>query len=137
MSEDSGTGTARGPQEHGPRVPLCAEPWKRYYILRRGILPCCHGVTVIAPMSAWRVTWNSDAMQEIRSYLARGELSPYCLQSLSCPIVQRHLSEDRLHTLVTSFLSPASPPAALRLLNRLLFRVPGKIYGRITRKRPR
>ena len=71
------------------REPLCREPWENYYILRRGILPCCHGHKAIAPMTEWKTAWNSPAMQEIRYYLARGELSPYCRESLACPIVQR------------------------------------------------
>ncbi len=69
---------------------LCREPWESYYILRRGILPCCYGAKPIAPMDEWATAWNSPALQEIRSYLARGELSPYCEGSLGCPIVQRY-----------------------------------------------
>lgn len=74
-------------------LPLCREPWENYYILRRGIVPCCYGRDVIAPMSEWREAWNSPQLQEIRDFLSRGELSPYCLNSPSCPIVQRHLAE--------------------------------------------
>lgn len=70
-------------------MPLCREPWESFYILRRGILPCCFGGEVIAPMADYAKAWNSPEMQEIRSYLARGELSPYCLRSSGCPIVQR------------------------------------------------
>jgi hypothetical protein len=74
---------------------LCREPWESYYILRRGILPCCHGEKPIAPMADWATAWNSAALQEIRSFLARGELSPYCRRSLGCPIVQRQLERER------------------------------------------
>jgi hypothetical protein len=74
---------------------LCREPWESYYILRRGILPCCHGEKPIAPMAAWATAWNSPALQEMRSFLARGELSPYCRRSLGCPIVQRELARER------------------------------------------
>lgn len=70
-------------------MPLCREPWESFYILRRGILPCCFGGTVLAPMDGYAEAWNSPVLQEIRSYLARGELSPYCLLSPGCPIVQR------------------------------------------------
>ncbi|MDD8024956.1 MAG: SPASM domain-containing protein [Acidobacteriota bacterium] len=68
---------------------LCREPWEHFYILRRGILPCCYGGAVIAPMADYAAAWNSAEMQEIRLYLSRGELSPYCLNSPGCPIVQR------------------------------------------------
>jgi hypothetical protein len=72
---------------------LCREPWESYYILRRGILPCCYGSTPIAPMDEWATAWNSPALQDIRSHLAQGRLSPYCLKSPGCPIVQRHRAE--------------------------------------------
>lgn len=72
------------------RKHLCREPWESYYILRRGILPCCYGAKPIAPMSEWATAWNSPALREIRSYLAKGELSPYCRRSVNCPIVQRY-----------------------------------------------
>jgi hypothetical protein len=72
---------------------LCREPWESYYILRRGILPCCYGSTPIAPMEEWATAWNSPTLQEIRSHLAQGRLSPYCLKSPGCPIVQRHRAE--------------------------------------------
>ncbi len=75
-------------------MPLCREPWENFYILRRGILPCCYGGSEIAPMAGYAEAWNSPAMQEIRSYLARGELSPYCLLSPGCPIVQRVRAEQ-------------------------------------------
>jgi hypothetical protein len=122
--EDLGTG----------RQFLCREPWENYYILRRGVMPCCYGSKPIAPMSEWRSAWNSPAIQEIRSYLARGELSPYCLDSLSCPIVQRQRSERHGEAIVdraeppTSGTSLTPRPLALRLVNRLLGGVPGRIY---------
>jgi hypothetical protein len=70
-------------------LPLCREPWENFYILRRGVLPCCYGGAVIRPMADYAEAWNSAEIQEIRAYLARGELSPYCLRSPGCPIVQR------------------------------------------------
>jgi MoaA/NifB/PqqE/SkfB family radical SAM enzyme len=78
--------------------PLCGEPWKTAYILDRGILPCCF---TSHPVASWdqrgglsveefvRRSLNSPLMQEIRAFLARGELSAYCLGCGSCPIVRR------------------------------------------------
>ena len=110
------------------RRPLCREPWENYYILRRGIQPCCHGHEAVAPMSEWRTAWNGEALQEIRSYLARGELSPYCRASLSCPIVQRYLSEEELRTLTTPARAPAALPLLVRALNRLFLGLPARAY---------
>jgi len=107
--------------------PLCREPWESYYILRRGILPCCFGSHPIAPMSEWKTAWNSPQIQEIRRYLSRGKLSPYCLTSLSCPIVQKYLVEKGGEFPLSS-LSPLQRPPLLRFLNRLFFRIPAKIY---------
>ena len=70
--------------------PICKEPWNRLYILRRGVWPCCYGYKKIADMKDYKKAWNNKEMQEIRAYLARGELSDYCLSSKSCPIVKRH-----------------------------------------------
>lgn len=122
------------------RRPLCREPWENYYILRRGIQPCCHGHKVIAPMSEWRTAWNGEALQEIRSYLARGELSPYCRASLSCPIVQRYLTEEELRALTIPNPAPPPPqparPFLLRALNRLFLGLPARAYGHLTGHRP-
>ncbi len=108
---------------------LCREPWESYYILRRGILPCCHGSQAIAPMEEWATAWNSPALQEIRAYLAKGELSPYCLESLGCPVVQRHLAG--LQRKWTSHLQPSTRPRWARTVNRLLGGVPGRIWRRL------
>jgi hypothetical protein len=113
-----------------PTKVLCTEPWQSYYILRRGILPCCHGESAIAPMSEWRTAWNSPALQEMRAYLAQGKLSPYCLRSLGCPIVQRHLEEQRGRGLVGAF-GPSGRWMLLRAVNRLLFGAPARIYRRL------
>ena len=107
--------------------PLCREPWESYYILRRGILPCCHGSQPIAPMFEWKTAWNSPQLQEIRLYLSQGKLSPYCLNSLSCPIVQRVLAEQKKKSRLAS-LSPQQRAPFLRFLNRVLFRIPGRLY---------
>jgi hypothetical protein len=110
--------------------PLCTEPWQSYYILRRGILPCCHGHAPIAPMSEWKSAWNSAAMREIRGALARGALSAYCLRSLSCPIVQRFMEEKRKASILAAF-DPALRPPLLRAVNRALGGVPARIYRRL------
>lgn len=126
-----GAAVGGDPEDLGlTKFPLCREPWESYYILRRGILPCCHGEKPIARMSEWATAWNSPAAQEIRSFLSRGKLSPYCLGSLGCPIVQKYLAKKREEALVPA-LSPEARPPFLRFLNRLFFRVPGKIYRRL------
>ena len=122
-----------------PNEPLCREPWESYYILRRGVLPCCYGSTPIAPMSEWRAAWNSPALQEIRRHLVNGELSPYCLASLGCPVVQRYLEEKRRVPL--GALNPDARPALLRRVNRLLGGLPSRAYRalgpwRLARRRP-
>lgn len=115
------------------KFPLCREPWESYYILRRGILPCCYGNPIIAPMADYAAAWNSDAAREIRGYLSRGKLSPYCLESLGCPIVQRVLAREakaREEGRAPGEESALPPPRRrfLRLLNRLMFRIPGRIW---------
>lgn len=106
--------------------PLCREPWENFYILRRGILPCCYGNPIPYSMNEWVEAWNSSDLQEIRHYLSRGELSPYCLECLGCPIVQRQLSKKGF---------PHQRPFLLRLINRMFFRLPGKTYRAFGRKR--
>lgn len=109
-----------------PRNLLCREPWGSYYILRRGVLPCCYGSRAIAPMLEWREAWNSAELQEIRRHLSQGKLSPYCLDSLGCPIVQRYLAEKKEPSLQVLYVQ--KKPAFLRFLNRLFFRIPGKLF---------
>lgn len=113
---------------------LCREPWESYYILRRGILPCCHGSKPIAPMSEWATAWNSPALQEIRSSLAKGELSPYCLESTGCPVVQRHLEALRQRAWLPQ-LQLSTRPRWARVVNRLFGGVPAKIYRQLTHTR--
>ena len=108
-------------------MPLCTEPWESYYILRRGILPCCYGHPIKALMSDWREAWNCEEVQEIRRHLARGELSQYCRESLSCPIVQRVTAKEREER--GEPLKP--PPKVLRLVNKVLKGIPAKIYRRL------
>lgn len=113
----------------GANLPLCREPWMSFYILRRGIIPCCYGFPVDEFITDYARVWNSPKLQEIRSYLAKGKLSPYCLKCLSCPIVQRELAKKD-----GKYGDPDAPvvvaprrPLVLRLINRALFRLPSKI----------
>lgn len=115
-------------------LPLCREPWESYYILRRGILPCCHGSQPIAPMSEWATAWNSPQLQEIRLYLSQGKLSPYCLNSLSCPIVQKYLAKRKKNHIWAPF-SPQLRSPLLKIINRILFRIPGRLYRAFTARR--
>lgn len=73
--------------------PICKEPWENYYILRRGICPCCYGYSPIGKMDQYKDCWNSKEIVEIREYLKDGKLSPYCLKSSSCPIVMRFMEK--------------------------------------------
>ncbi len=104
-------------------MPLCREPWENFYILRRGILPCCYGNPIGYSFDEYAEAWNSPQIQEIRRYLSQGKLSPYCVECLGCPIVQRYLAEH-------PELGPQhqKKPFVLRFLNRLFFRLPAKIY---------
>ena len=77
------------PSLGGDRLPVCQEPWKSLYILRRGVFPCCYGGEPIAPMKDYREAWNSPRMRAIRSELAAGRFHEYCLKSSSCPIVRK------------------------------------------------
>jgi hypothetical protein len=115
-----------------PNEPLCREPWESYYVLRRGVLPCCYGATPIAPMAEWREAWNSPPIQEIRAHLVRGELSPYCLASLGCPVVQRYLAEKRNSPFAR--WRAAARSRAVRI-DRLLARMPSRIVRRLRHRR--
>jgi hypothetical protein len=110
-------------------MPLCREPWENLYILRRGILPCCYGNPVGYSFPDYAEAWNSPEIQEIRRYLSQGKLSPYCMECLGCPIVQRYLAEHPLE-------NPAMKqrPFVFRLINRLLFRIPSKIHQSLSKK---
>jgi hypothetical protein len=110
-------------------MPLCREPWENLYILRRGILPCCYGNPVGYSFPDYAVAWNSPEIQEIRRYLSQGKLSPYCMECLGCPIVQRYLAE---HPLENPTLKQR--PFVFRLVNRLLFRIPSKIHQSFQKK---
>jgi molybdenum cofactor biosynthesis enzyme MoaA len=77
--------------------PLCSEPWKTLYVLRRGIMPCCYATRPLAtwdqqqgrPMDQFlREVFNGPAYQEIRSGLAAGDMPEYCRNTPSCPILK-------------------------------------------------
>ncbi|HVR28798.1 MAG TPA: radical SAM protein [Thermoanaerobaculia bacterium] len=108
------------------RLPICQEPWKSYYILRRGTMPCCYGADAIAGMSEYRETWNAPLMQELRRELAAGRFHDYCRRSTSCPIVRKE-----------EHAAGGPPERATRLrrvwnlLDRAGAGVPRQILGRI------
>jgi hypothetical protein len=77
------------PSLGGERKPLCTEPWKSLYILRRGVFPCCYGDKRLGDMDQYREAWNSPQLQQIRTALAEGRFPSYCLDSSLCPIVQK------------------------------------------------
>jgi MoaA/NifB/PqqE/SkfB family radical SAM enzyme len=78
------------------RLPLCHEPWKSLYILRRGVYPCCYGGEPIAPMDGHQEAWNSPVLQDLRAELAAGRFPRYCLDSPACPIVRKAVQAGRL-----------------------------------------
>jgi MoaA/NifB/PqqE/SkfB family radical SAM enzyme len=71
------------------QLPLCTEPWKSLYVLRRGTMPCCYGGQPIAPMDGFKEAWNAPLIQGIRSELLRGRFHKYCFDSPDCPIVRK------------------------------------------------
>lgn len=119
----------------GATLPLCREPWMSFYILRRGVMPCCYGFPVDEFITDYARVWNSPKLQEIRSYLAKGKLSPYCLKCLSCPIVQRELAKKDGKNGDPDAPVVVAPrrPFILRLINRVLFRLPSKIWRGLKR----
>jgi MoaA/NifB/PqqE/SkfB family radical SAM enzyme len=108
------------------RLPLCTEPWKSLYILRRGILPCCYGSRPLAPMDAYAETWNSQEVQDIRRELAAGRFHEYCLSSEACPIVRKSTHGDALTRSDRAFL-------AIKRLWQRTDRVAFGLPGRLTR----
>ncbi len=84
------------PSLGGEHQPVCLEPWKSLYILRRGVMPCCYGHGPIAPMEEYRTAWNSPMMQSIRGELLAGRFHDYCLRSATCPIVRKHRQANAL-----------------------------------------
>ena len=76
--------------------PLCLEPWRSLYILRRGTMPCCYGGAPVADFDEYREAWNGPEIVEIRRSLAAGEFPEYCLKSPACPIVRKHQAAGKL-----------------------------------------
>jgi MoaA/NifB/PqqE/SkfB family radical SAM enzyme len=76
--------------------PICTEPWRALYIVRRGVLPCCYGGRPIAEMDEGEAAWNGPTLRSIREGLAQGRFHRYCLRTTSCPIVQKHRRRDAL-----------------------------------------
>ena len=77
--------------------PVCNEPWRTMYVLRRGIMPCCYATEPIARWSERQgrpldefveAVFNGPVYQEIRAELAAGRLSDYCRNTPSCPILK-------------------------------------------------
>jgi hypothetical protein len=69
--------------------PICTEPWRSLYVLRRGTLPCCYGGRPIAGPEGFQGAWNGPLLQAIRRDLAAGRFHSYCVRTRSCPIVQK------------------------------------------------
>ncbi len=80
--------------------PLCAEPWKSIYVMRRGVMPCCSasrskvmanlGERGSLPLSEFLSRfWNSDAYQELRGSLAAGRFGEHCKQSPHCIVMRQ------------------------------------------------
>ncbi len=118
---------AAPPQELPPlgqeKLPPCLEPWRSYYILRRGVLPCCYGHQPIAPMDDFNESWNSKLMQEIRHDLVNGRFHDYCAKSSaarscastrapSTPCFSTHPGRAQ------PWLAPAGRPADARLVGQ-------------------
>jgi len=108
------------------RIPLCIEPWKSLYILRRGVLPCCYGAAPLAPMEEYRETWNSPTLQAIRRDLAEGHFHNYCLSSEACPIVRKAAEQQDLDGSERTVLAAE---AVWRKIDRLGFGVPGRLMA--------
>ena len=105
------------------QVPMCTEPWKSLYILRRGVLPCCYGSARVGQMDEYREAWNSQLFQDLRRELAAGRFHYYCLDSQACPLVRKAEAAKRL---------PKSQVFFMRFwskwywLDRRLWGLPGK-----------
>jgi pyruvate-formate lyase-activating enzyme len=106
--------------------PVCTEPWKSLYILRRGVFPCCYGGAPVAPMDGYREAWNSPVVQAIRGELAQGRFHDYCLRSPACPIVRKAQQAQEL---------PAAQAATLRAreIRTEVDRLTGGSAGRVYR----
>jgi MoaA/NifB/PqqE/SkfB family radical SAM enzyme len=107
------------------RVPLCTEPWKSLYILRRGVFPCCYGHAPVAPMDGHAEAWNSPLLQGIRHELAHGRFHDYCLRSPACPIVRK---SQQAHELPRGQAFRLKARQLWTRLDRVGGGLPGKVY---------
>ncbi|MCG6964655.1 MAG: hypothetical protein LJE95_15485, partial [Acidobacteria bacterium] len=115
------------------RWPVCTEPWRNLYILRRGIMPCCYGGQPLADMDGFREAWNGPTLQAIRAELAEGRFHSYCLRTPSCPIVRKDEGAGGLP------LAQAARRSVYRLwrrLNRITGGVPRKVVRWLRPARP-
>ncbi len=90
-------------EESQAGLPICAEPWKTLYVLRRGIFPCSFASK---PIARWNEqgdrpleqflgdVYNGPVNQALRAELSAGRLPQYCQDSPSCPITKRMLSRQ-------------------------------------------
>lgn len=125
----AGAEPAEKPSLGADRLPLCHEPWKSLYILRRGVYPCCYGGEPIAPMDGHQEAWNSPVLQGIRGELAVGRFPRYCLDSPACPIVRKATQAGQLAPPLTASESLPRLRRAWNRLDRALGGVPKRIYG--------
>lgn len=112
------------------KIPLCTEPWKSLYILRRGIMPCCYGSSPIAPMDEHAETWNGPLLREIRSDLAAGRFHEYCLSAEACPIVRKTEAEHSFTRGERLFMAVKH---GWQRIDRLGRGVPGRLLGPVKR----
>lgn len=102
-------------------APLCSEPWKTFYMLRRGIMPCCYGYR---PLATWdqqgqrtlaeflQDVFNGPELRHIRAELAAGRLPEYCRGCQNCPVTQRLEQGSAAHSLLPIItLDATSVPA--------------------------
>ncbi len=76
--------------------PVCTEPWRDLYILRRGVRPCCYGGASLGEPDTYRDAWNGPIVRAVREQLSQGRFHDYCLLSPACPIVRK---SEHAHTL--------------------------------------
>ena len=108
------------------RKPICTEPWKSLYILRRGVFPCCYGGAPLAKMDGYRDAWNSPEVQAIRAELAAGRFHDYCLSSPAYPIVGKAHESAGLTTAQSVKMETRRAWARVDRAGRGW---PGRIYG--------
>ena len=101
------------------KPPICREPWETSYILRAGVKFCCYSFRPLGPMDKFKELWNCERIQGIRSRLAQGEFSKYCLESKSCPLVRKHLAEH--------------PEREVKTINDIIPRKVHQLYQKLVR----